>query len=189
MALKNGCSPAIVDANVATLRREGLTKADALPIAFDVARTTCGQWLFSYGSNSGEQLTERLGRKVKPKAAYAEGYQRVFRGHSRRWNGGVASLLKKTDGTTYGSATELRSGDLDKLDVFEGVSLGKYKRIDLFVKMKDGATWRDVVAYAYVSTSTEYNEPTRAYLEATARTVGEFWSGEDGVTWKSFPLR
>jgi hypothetical protein len=188
-SLKNGCSPALVKANTATLVREGVPRADAEALAFDVARSTCGHWLFSYGSNSGEQLSERLGRRVKPRASYVVGYRRVFRGKSQRWGGGVASLKKNAAGTTYGALTEVRAGDLEKLDVFEGVASGKYRRIDVWAYVKEGGEWKPVVATAYVSTSDTYGQPTRAYLEAVAKTVGEFWSGDEPITWRSFPLR
>ena len=66
-----------------------------------------GMLLFSYGSNSPKQLAERLGHPVEGRAAYAEGWMRVFRGYSERWQGAVASLLPSRGQKTYGYVAEV----------------------------------------------------------------------------------
>jgi cation transport regulator ChaC len=148
-------------------------------------------WLFSYGSNGREQLSKRLGRDVKPVAAFVEGYRRVFRGHSQTWGGGVASLEKHRGGTTYGSAARVTEADLRTLDRFEGVGSGKYRRVELPIMVRSPSTDRfeRALAVAYLSTSKTYGEPTKEYLEAVARNISAFWSDGEDITWRSFPLR
>lgn len=146
-------------------------------------------YLFSYGSNGKAQLTERLGHAVSPKAAFVEGFWRVFRGHSERWGGGVASLERKAGKTTYGNAVKVTDADLRTLDRFEGVAGGKYKRQKVKVFVREGEEFVEHEGVAYVSTSDRYEEPSQAYLEAIAKNVAGFWSDTGEITWRSFPLR
>lgn len=147
------------------------------------------QWLFSYGSNGQEQLSQRLGRDVRPVAAFVDGYWRVFRGSSKKWGGGVASLAKKAGGTTYGNAARVTDADLARLDVFEGVAAGKYERIALPVMVRSNGGFVRERGVAYVATSKTYGAPTMDYLEAVAKNVGAFWGDDEPITWRSFPLR
>jgi len=143
-------------------------------------RRNAGQaWLFSYGSNDQEQLAARLGHPVAGGVgAYADGWQRVFRGHSQRWRGGVASLEKKRGARTFGWAAPITTDDLKLLDRYEGVASGNYRREKIKVTTESGATLQAVV---YLSNSDEFNAPSQDYLKACAKTVGRFWSGEDGA--------
>ena len=149
-----------------------------------------GFWLFSYGSNHTAQLADRIGRQVTDgQRAVLKGYQRVFRGWSVRWDGGVASLEPKRGATTYGWAAKLTAAELAKLDVYEGVASGHYARSVVKIDLPDLGK-KNVTAIAYVSRDPEHHAPSEAYLEACARTVGEWWS-EAGrpVTAKDFPVR
>ena len=141
-------------------------------------------FLFSYGSNHPVQLADRLGHDVRDaRAAYVENWQRVFRGWSRRWKGGVASLVKKPRAVTYGYVARIDSADLDVLDRYEGVASGNYIRSTLQATTTDG---RDVPAVVYVASSRDFNAPSNAYLKAVAKTVGSFWAD---VSPESFPIR
>ena len=163
--------------------------------------------LFSYGSNNVEQLSERLQREVVVEAddvpleewgspawrgaaipAYLQGYGRVFRGWSRNWGGGVATIERDKDRTVFGYMTQVSERDLAVLDRYEGVRSGNYKRsfIKVVGKFLDEEAIQPVVVY--VSRSREFNEPTRAYLDAVAQTVGDFWRNPDGskLTRRSF---
>lgn len=144
-------------------------------------------WLFSYGSNNPDQLAHRLGHTgFEVTAAVLPGYERVFRGFSRRWSGGTASLRKKRGANTYGFLAKVSSSDLATLDRFEGVPMGVYERAKVDVEAEGGI----ITAYAYIHTSTEFNAPSRAYLEAVAKTISGFWSGSSGrVTADQIPIR
>jgi hypothetical protein len=142
--------------------------------------------LFSYGSNNMDQLAARLGHTVDGTAAFVEGWQRVFRGHSTRWGGGVATLVKKDAGVTYGYVASVSSYDLDILDEYEGVASGRYRRKNMKVRVGPSFTAAPRQAVVYVSSSRAFGAPTAAYLKAVAKTVGEFW---DNVNPGSFPIR
>jgi hypothetical protein len=135
------------------------------------------QYLFSYGSNNPKQLEERLGRKVKTIGAYIEGMARIFVGHSKRWEGAVASIEKQPGKTVYGLAAKVTANDLATMDGFEGVASGKYKRIKVKANLQDGT---EIVAVAYVSTSSERGTPSKEYLRAVAKTISAHWRGDDG---------
>lgn len=149
------------------------------------------QYLFCYGSNSTRQLEDRLGipggSRGSVQGAYAPDYQRVFRGMSRTWGGGTASLKKKKGATTYGLIVELSPRDLKVLDRYEGVHSGVYKRQKMIVYTQEG---EPVEAIAYVSLKKDFNPPTEEYLDAVARTISRFWEGENGpVTADDIPIR
>jgi len=148
------------------------------------------RFLFCYGSNNPQQLADRLGRRnVTSHAAYLEGYERVFRGFSRNWGGGTASLRRKDGAVTFGYVAKVSPRDLDALDRFEGVGLGIYKRSMLEVIVPD-LTARQHFAVGYVSRKREFNPPTWDYLEAVADTISAFWQGENGpVTVDDIPIR
>ena len=143
-------------------------------------------YLFSYGSNHPAQLAERLEHPVLTLPAYLPGWQRVFRGMSRGWGGGVASIAKKRGATTYGLAVQVTAADLKKMDRFEGVPFAYVRRrVELVVgdEKKRGI--------AYVAVSREHNAPTRAYLEAVAKTSSAHWAAETGgrVRPEEIPIR
>lgn len=130
--------------------------------------------LFCYGSNNPSQLAERIGRPRSMEAAYAPKHKRVFRGWSHNWGGGVASLASSTKRPAYGYVADVTAAQLREMDRYEGVGYGNYERRNIDVVV-DG---RKKKAVAYVSLSKEFNQPSEAYLEAVARTIGAFWEIE-----------
>lgn len=144
-------------------------------------------WLFCYGSNDPDQLASRIFRKdfeVAP--AYVNGYERVFRGFSRRWQGGTASLQQKPGARTFGYVASVTARDLAMLDQYEGVHHGIYRR-DV-IEVETPSAKRD--AQVYVHTSVEFAEPSKEYLRAVAKTIGGFWLGKGGKVLPSdIPVR
>jgi cation transport regulator ChaC len=137
--------------------------------------------LFSYGSNYPEQLAERLGRNVETWPAYTDGFERVFRNYSTRWGGGVASLVPSPDARTLGHVTRVSAEDFRILDAREGVPMS-YLRTEIPVVITQGPT----EAQVYIARSNEFHRPSRAYLEAVARTISEHW---EPVDWRDIPIR
>lgn len=137
-------------------------------------------FLFSYGSNSPEQLSDRLGRRVTAQPAVLHGMRRVFRGASRGWGGAPASLIRKPGSVTYGNVVSVTEDQLRIIDRYEGVGSGQYRRIAVKVQVKEGRRLTTVDAVAYVATSRRRGRPTQAYLQAVADNVGQFWSAADG---------
>jgi gamma-glutamylcyclotransferase (GGCT)/AIG2-like uncharacterized protein YtfP len=147
--------------------------------------------LFCYGSNNPEQLSQRLLRPVRGTAAFAPGYGRVFRGYSQKWGGGVASIEVDPDRITYGYVEKVTEDDLQRLDEFEGVASGFYRRemINVQVRQPDGS-YKTKNAIAYINNKTNYKAPSAKYLRAITLTINSFWN-QDGheVTISDIPLR
>ena len=76
----------------------------------------------------------------------------------------------------YGSVAFVTSDDLNRLDRYEGVLSGSYKRSKITVQTDKG----EIKAVVYIATSNEWNKPSQRYLKATARNVGEHWRNSDG---------
>jgi gamma-glutamylcyclotransferase (GGCT)/AIG2-like uncharacterized protein YtfP len=137
--------------------------------------------LFSYGSNYPRQLSERLGRDIDTWGAYADGFERVFRGYSTRWGGGVASLIPTPGARTFGHVTRVDAADLRVLDAREGVP-GAYLRMEIPVVIDQGPT----EAWVYIARSPDFHAPSRRYLEAVAETISTHW---EPVFWQEIPVR
>ena len=124
-------------------------------------------WLFSYGSNNLDQLKRRLKRTGE--FTFAPGvlldHARIFAGYSRRWEGGVASVLPKKNTKVYGTLVEVTAVELDALDSFEG----GYHREIKDVHTPDGYV---VPAVVYVKDNPMYSHPPSiAYLQAILKTL------------------
>lgn len=141
--------------------------------------------LFSYGSNNPTQLGERLGRPISGRAAFLEGYGRVFRAWSQRWNGGVASLEEDPSRTTYGYVEKVTE---DELKILDGWEKG-YQRTPFQVQVARGDGWETKTAIAYVCLSKTYNKPSQQYLEAIVKTINAFWSDDHEITVDDIPLK
>jgi gamma-glutamylcyclotransferase (GGCT)/AIG2-like uncharacterized protein YtfP len=133
--------------------------------------------LFCYGSNNPAQLRKRIGEPKSMEGAYAPSHSRVFRGWSKKWQGGVASLVPSTKRHAYGYVAEVTEDQLALMDQYEGVASGNYVRKTIPVVVNGEAT----KAIAYVSTSEEFNQPTDAYLQAVLKTIRAFWQVDGGV--------
>lgn len=147
-----------------------------------------GSYVFCYGSNSIEQLKERVSNPdLEAKKAYLPGYIRIFAGFSKKWNGGVASLKKVNENyLTKGSIVFLNNSELNKLDKFEGACkdatpYGRvnniYHRKNLIVKDENH---QDIECIAYIRNHDEWEKPpSEAYLRAIKNNLSPFWSELD----------
>jgi hypothetical protein len=78
-------------------------------------------YLFSYGSNSIKQLQERLNllSPLEHKNGYINDYCRIFSGTSKRWDGGIASIVEVSGKKVYGIVIEITMDQLMILNKFE----------------------------------------------------------------------
>ncbi len=126
-------------------------------------------YLFSYGSNNAEQLKKRLEKKhALPKyPACLQDHARIFAGYSKRWNGGVASIIEANGINVYGTVTKVTETDLEKLDKYE---IG-YEKQWKTVVLKNG---EKVKAIVYVKEDNSYyHPPSESYLRAIHKTLTE----------------
>jgi gamma-glutamylcyclotransferase (GGCT)/AIG2-like uncharacterized protein YtfP len=132
--------------------------------------------IFCYGSNYVEQLEHRLERKIKKSyPAYLPDYQRVFRGYSQKWKGGIASVQKKRGKAVFGLVIEVDSEDLKKLDIYEGYpDVYNRKELKCEVDLSKGFESKKCIVYVYVL-GNDFNEPSKEYLKAIYKTIGTHW--------------
>jgi len=117
--------------------------------------------LFCYGSNGVEQLQRRLNLENKPSAtsAYLDNHERVFAGYSRRWKGGVATVVPCRNKRVYGIIVVLTEEQLKRLDSFETGYTRKIKLVQCGEHRKR--------CHLYIKDSSVFtHEPSQKYLDA-----------------------
>lgn len=124
-------------------------------------------YLVAYGSNLDPLLmAERVGPYVVVGVGTAPGYRLAFAGHSRRWNGPVATLVKARGKRAPVVVYAIDSRQLAAMDVNEGVGVGVYRREIMRVEVPAlGA----VDAQVYLHNSDEAGPPPAAYVEVIRR--------------------
>ena len=147
-------------------------------------------YMFSYGSNNPDQLSERLevskaDLEIYP--AYLENYERYFVGHSNNWGGGVASIRKKSGRTVYGLIVLVDDEDLELMTQYEG-DLYKLKNIIVMADLEGDGEFEKVKTLAYIRTKGPVSQPSDSYLKAIAKTINTFWISDNGrkLTIKDF---
>lgn len=81
-----------------------------------------GKYLFCYGSNSIEQIKERLNieRDIVYHAAFINNYTRIFCGISKKWdNGGISSIYPLLENKVFGISVYLSEDEIKRLDEHE----------------------------------------------------------------------
>lgn len=135
-------------------------------------------YLFSYGSNNKDQLETRLKIKItKVEPAYYENHALAFGSWSKNWNGAVGTLISCKDEKVYGYVTYLEESDLDRLDKFEGVHLGKYHRVKIRITLKNTDQFRMAIAYVLTSKHKIWmGIPSKEYLQSIIKTQSYYWN-------------
>jgi cation transport regulator ChaC len=120
--------------------------------------------VFSYGSNSIFQLRGRVNNSIlQSYPGYVDGYKRIFCGYSKRWKGGVASIIKKRYIRTYGIIVYLNEEELKILDGYEQ----NYSKIHLECIMLNNEELQKIECIAYQADNHEWiNYPSQQYLVA-----------------------
>jgi hypothetical protein len=128
------------------------------------SENTQNVYLFSYGSNSIEQLKNRLNKSENLiyYPGYINNYTRIFAGSSKRWdNGGIASIYPCEKSKVYGIIVEITEKELISLDLYEG----GYNRI--IMKGYNQTLKREEDVYVYVKENNKFQKfPSNSYMEA-----------------------
>jgi hypothetical protein len=130
-------------------------------------------FLFSYGSNSSIQVKERINSEINIDyyPAYIKNYVRIFAGVSKRWNGGIASIVPSEDNNVYGIVLKLTNAQLVKLDAFEGGYTRE--KINIYLQSIMGKE-RIVEGFVYVKNDNKFSHlPSQAYMEAIRHMLDE----------------
>jgi gamma-glutamylcyclotransferase (GGCT)/AIG2-like uncharacterized protein YtfP len=118
---------------------------------------------FAFGSNlNHEQMASRWPAATPLATAVLDNFRLVFSGHSRRWGGGVATVLPFTGAEVPGVLYTVSEEGLLELDRFEGAPT-KYVRRSVRVRAPSGAAF-DAWTYVRPVEPTEFVPPSPAYL-------------------------
>jgi len=132
-------------------------------------------WIFSY-ADLGPQEVEALLKKAPFCAlpASAENYQVVFKGKSRKWGGGIATIDKKKSSVVYGSALLV---SVDEVKLFDR-HFGSYVRTPITITL--AATKDQTKAYTYtIEKDAPQNSPSADYSKIITKHLKFFWGGEN----------
>lgn len=144
-----------------------------------------GHFLFCYGSNSIEQIKKRLNikKKIDVKKAYLPNHIRIFAGHSKKWNGGTATVIKTNeDYYVKGTIIYLSETELEKLDKYEGANknMNPFSKIDniyrrKYIKVKDPND-NYISCIIYVKNKKDWiSYPSDEYLNAIKKNISIYW--------------
>jgi hypothetical protein len=138
-----------------------LTEEDSSPMVEGGGKPSTGEYLFSYGSNSMMQLSERLSRKKwKVYPGTMRNYTRIFAGYSKLWGGAVSSVHPLKNGKTNGLVFEITREELNKLDNYET----GYRREMIEVEISGNQI---IQCNVYIKNNTDFIcMPSRKYLDA-----------------------
>ena len=124
---------------------------------------------FSYGSNlDPDQMRRRCSSSQTVGAAVLRGYRLTFPRRSQRWGGGVAGVEPDEGSVVHGAVYRLSEIDLKRLDGFEGVNEGRYRRGEVEMAMADGGT-ESVTLYVASPEPGGPFRPSEEYVNAIRR--------------------
>jgi len=120
-------------------------------------------YLFCYGSNSINQIKERLNivSDIEYYPSHINNYSRIFCGFSKKWNGGVASIHPSLFNKVYGITVKLNEKQLEILDNFEK----GYSKNIIKVYFENDKKYHDT--YVYIKNNIIFNAlPSLKYLDS-----------------------
>jgi gamma-glutamylcyclotransferase (GGCT)/AIG2-like uncharacterized protein YtfP len=124
----------------------------------------------AFGSNLDTAQMARRCPNARPLAAVElTGYGLAFAGHSRRWDGGVATVVRDAEASVPALLYELNAADERTLDAFEGYP-GVYGKRTVRVL---GRGTKERSAFLYVLPGRQAAEPALDYLLLIARAYRE----------------
>ena len=136
---------------------------------------------FAYGSNMMEtQMKNRCPSAEWIGKGWVLGYRLCFPRRSRHWQGGVAGLSEDPRGMVEGVLYELTEGDLGRMDEFEGVPQGHYRRKTVAVEL-ERQTFIEAWIYIAISEGAASFDPSVEYIDTMLRGAVEHGLSGDTI--------
>lgn len=127
--------------------------------------------IFAYGSNLDfDQMLRRCPSTYVRGAAVLIDYRLAFVGYSAKWKGAVATVIPDPGKLVAGMIYRVSSGDLKKLDGFEGAPQ-RYERKPFFVLVLGTEVQIEAEAYTL---NRPFGQPSPEYLSAIRRGFREW---------------
>jgi hypothetical protein len=124
----------------------------------------------AFGSNLNTAQMARRCPNARPLASVElAGYRLAFAGHSRRWDGGVATVVRDAKSSVPALLYELTAADERRLDGFEGYP-GVYGKRTVQVQARRR---RSRSAFLYVLPGRKTAQPALDYILLIARAYRE----------------
>ncbi|WP_459644698.1 gamma-glutamylcyclotransferase [Kineococcus sp. NUM-3379] len=115
----------------------------------------------AYGSNlHPDQMALRAPHSPRRGSGWLTGWRLTFAGEDRGWEGPLATVVEDPAEQVYVALYDITDGDEDRLDEWEGVGIGLFRKVRVRVHTLDG----EVLAFLYVLDDYEGGLPTARYL-------------------------
>ena len=119
----------------------------------------------AYGSNMDpEQMLERCPHSPAAGTGWLNGWRLTFGGEELGWEGALTMVVEARGQHVFVVLYEMSEADEAALDMWDGATLGYYRKIKVRVATLDG----DVLAWLYVVNAYEGGLPSALYLAAMA---------------------
>ncbi len=109
---------------------------------------------------------------------WLEGWRITFGGEDLGWEGALPTVVEHADSRVFVMLYDVSEADEDRLDEWEGVDLGLYRKLRVRVATLDG----DVVAWVYVLDAYEGGLPSARYVGLLADAAERAGAPTDYVT-------
>ncbi|GAA4970856.1 gamma-glutamylcyclotransferase [Kineococcus glutinatus] len=115
----------------------------------------------AYGSNlHPDQMAHRAPHSPRRASGWLTGWRLTFGGEDRGWEGPLATVVEAPQEQVYVALYDITEADEARLDEWEGVGIGLFRKLRVRVHTLDG----EVLAWIYVLDDYEGGLPTARYL-------------------------
>jgi hypothetical protein len=107
-----------------------------------------------------ERMAERCPHSPSRGTGWLQGWRLTFGGEDIGWDGALGTLVEDIGARVFVRLYDVTNADESRLDQWEGVGIGVYRKLRLRVHTLDG----DVLAWLYVLDGYEGGLPSARYL-------------------------
>jgi AIG2-like family len=132
----------------------------------------------AYASNlHPEQMARRAPHSPSRGTGWLHGWRLTFGGEDRGWDGALATVVEDAASSVYVALYDLTESDEHRLDDWEGLGIGLYRKIKVRVATLDG----DQLAWVYVLDAYEGGLPSASYVGILAEAAEAGGAPDDYV--------
>jgi len=136
-----------------------------------------------YAAYAGNMDPARMARRCphspQQGTGWLEGWRLTFGGQDLGWEGALPTVVEDDGHRVFVALYELSEADEARLDEWDGVSLGYYRKARVRVSTLDG----DVLAWLYVLNDYEGGLPSARYLGMMADAAEAAGAPADYLEW------
>jgi gamma-glutamylcyclotransferase (GGCT)/AIG2-like uncharacterized protein YtfP len=133
----------------------------------------------AYGSNmDSTRMGERCPHSPSRGPGWLQGWRLTFGGEDLGWEGALATVVEDVGSRVFVMLYDVTPADETRLDQWEGVDIGVYRKMRLRVVTLDG----DVLAWLYVLDGYEGGLPSARYLGLLADAAEAAGAPDDYVS-------